>query len=398
MKNALFFVPSFVRIRHVKECIYFFVKQNKVKGEVVRVYEIKSLGDIHANQVTLYTIEALLKSKTFPKFSIFSGSMGVGKTSAAQLVAKELQTDGTPIKTYNFGLNADMSAIKSEVFSMEPVDVKAFVFEEIHSLSKEKQTALLSMLDQQPSTVYIIATTTEEDTLLKTLKSRAQRWTFKSLSNKQLSLLLDDYLKQLNKTMEPTIKQALVQAARGIPRDLVKSVDLAINGGFDAATLNELLGNISDDSAYTVFCALKSDPTSFSAMLSELVDKPDTVKVGKLRDFWTRYYIESSYKSGADTLSADVIDTLNSIFTPQDKQKVTKALIQATPSTLNLQLIMLNAMLNSPSLSTNQAMVGAQKVEKQEAEERKKEDEALKQQIPGSAKITAASLKSIRLD
>lgn len=362
------------------------------------MYSINSLDDIHANQVAIYTIKTLLKTKTFPKFSILSGTMGVGKSSAALLVAKELQTDGLPVKVYNFGLDANMNTIEDEVFSMEPVDVKAFVFEEIHSLSKEKQTALLSMLDRQPQNVYVIATTTEDDTLLKTLKSRAQRWTFKALSNKQLSILLDDYLCQLDKSMSPDVKQALIQAARGVPRDLVKSVDLALNGEFNAETLNDLLGNISDDAAYSVFCALKADPVSFGAMLNDLIERPDAVKLTKLRDYWTRYFIESTSPPGAESLTAEAIGTLDSLFTATDKLKVTKALIQATASTLYLQLILLNAALAPPSTTTNQALVGVQKTQKQAAETERKESHALKQELPATARVTLSAVKNIRLE
>lgn len=360
------------------------------------MYEIKTLDDIHANQVAIYSIKSLLAKKSFPKFAIFAGYMGVGKSSVAKLVASQIDMQDVDPSVYNFGLSQDMGKISTEVFMNNPVKPRAVVFEELQGLSKENQTALLNMIDRQPSNVYIIATTTEEDSVLRTLRSRAQVWTFRSLSNKQLSVLLDDYLEQLGKTMDPATKRILIQGARGIPRDLVKSVDLALNGEFDEATMSELLGSMSDDLAYSVFVSLKSDPTSFAQMLGTLMEQGDNTKVGKLRDFWTRFYIESISKGGTQSIDLDKVETLSAMFSPKEIQLITKSLIAMNNYTMQLHLVYLNSVLNSTG-GSNRKAVGVQKTVRAEAETELKRESMSNIEMKEGAKLSKGNLEDLKL-
>ena len=320
--------------------------------------KIEHLEDVRGNNVVIYSIKKLLEKGTYPAFSIMTGHMGVGKSSVARLVANSLDQTDTPVHVFNFGMDVDMKELEETVFKMNPADRKAFVFEELHGLDKSQQTALLTMLDSQPQNVYIICTTTERSKILTTLRSRATLWDFKLLGQRQLAQLLDDYLDGLGITeLSKAAKEALLYSANGVPRDLLKNTDLAVSGGFSGDQLNDLLGRVSEDLLYSLFCALKSQAVDFSATVTMLVEQSSESKLTQLRDFWTRYLLECR---GLDnpTLARDKIKQLQELYSAEDAMKVGRALVRATPDTLILELALLNMELTRTSASYQ---VGQQK-------------------------------------
>lgn len=318
--------------------------------------EINQLSDIRGNNVIIYAIKTLMDKNSFPKFSILSGHMGVGKSSVARLIAERINAGNFPVTSYNFGLKVDMEAMETEVFKMNPSEPRAFVFEEIHGMDKGAQTALLTMLDKQPANVYIVCTTTESFKVLRTLKSRASVWDFKLLGMRQLSQLLDDYLDQQGVQMSQRGRQLLVRSAYGVPRDLLKNTDLAIAGDFTPEQMGSILGNMSEDTIFSVLCALKSTGVDFALAINKLIDESSGGQVTQFRDFFTRYLLERKDIEG-HTLDSTKISTLDSLFTADELERIGKTLIRSTQDTLILELSLLNLDLTRLSAAK---MVGQQ--------------------------------------
>ena len=359
--------------------------------------DIRSLDDVRGNNVVIYSIKKLLEKNTYPAFSIMAGHMGVGKSTVARLVAEQVDKTDVPVHVFNFGMKVDMKELEDHVFKMNPAEPKAFLFEELHGLDKGQQTALLTMLDSQPQNVHIICTTTEIYKILVTIRSRATVWNFKLLGQKQLAQLLDDYLDGLEVTsLSRTAKEALLHSARGVPRDLLKNTDLAISGEFTGDQLNALLGRVSEDLMFSLFCALKSQAVGFSATIETLVDQSSDNKLPQLRDFWTRYLLEAR---GIDnpTLPRDKIKQLQSLYTPADAMKVGRTLVKATPDTLILELALLNMELTQTSVGHQ---VGQQKdkLAANTAQGIVASPDADVSARRNAARITSATVGQLRLD
>lgn len=320
--------------------------------------EITKIEELRGNNVVIYSIKRLLERGTYPAFSIMAGHMGVGKSTAAKLVAKALNKADVPVHTYNFGLKIDMGELEETVFKMNPSEPRAFVFEELHGLDRSQQTALLNMLDTQPQNVYIVCTTTEKFKILNTIRSRATVWDFKLLGQRQLAQLLDDYLATLNTPpLSPMAKEALLHSASGVPRDLLKNTDLAISGEFDGEQLNALLGRVSENLMFSLFAALKTTSVEFSSTVGTFIDQTSDNKLPQLRDFWTRYLLERKDIENP-TIAKDKLRMLNEIFSDDEVTKVGRALVRATPDTLILELALLNMELTRTSVGHQ---VGQQK-------------------------------------
>lgn len=357
------------------------------------MFEIHSIDDIRGNNVAIYSIKALLARKSFPNLSIMSGVMGVGKTSVAKLVAGELDDSGRVTRIYNCGMPVDMAKIQEEVFSLNPIRPKAFIFEEIHGLSKGDQNALLQMFDTQSKNVYIICTTTEIHRLLRTIRSRAQVWEFRLLSEKQCAQLLDDYLEMQGYTLSQQSKLSLLRASHGVPRDLIKNADFAIKGEFDSEQLDSLLGNVSDTAVYSVFCALKSKTADFVIYIDRLMEEAPASQLPALHDFWLRYLIERT-KATEKTLTSEMITTLDSLYSPSEAIKIAKTLLRSRPDTLMLELISLNMSLTN---MTNSGVVGQQRDEAVTAERQALVDQQRGQKTSEESRVSKATVRGIVL-
>lgn len=357
--------------------------------------DIKTLNDIRGNNVVIYTLKTLLSKNTFPKFAIFHGNMGVGKSSVAALIAREITGKEFPVTTFNFGLTVDMKELESAVFSLNPISPRAFVFEELHGLDKAQQTALLTMLDKQPSNVCIICTTTELYRVLKTMQSRATKFEFKLLGEKQLSQLLDDYLDSKGQKFSRQAKQTLLQSARGVPRDLLKNADLAIAGGFSGEQLDALLGRLSQDLIFTLLCSLKSTAVDFAGNITKLMEESEKDKLYQLRDFFTRFLLERKGIPGG-TLGAEKISTINSLFSDEELERIGKMLVRAKPETLILELSLLNMELTK---TTPKQMVGQQidRAAQAQTATRKVPEQAAGKTKLDAAKLTGSALRQMKL-
>lgn len=358
--------------------------------------EIKTLDDIRGNNVTVYAIKTLLDKHTFPKFTILSGHLGVGKSTVARIVAEHLNESEHPVVKYNFGLKVDMKELEETVFKMNPSKPRAFVFEELHGLDRAEQTALLTMLDSQPANVYVVCTTTEMAKVLNTIRSRATTWDFKLLGERQLSQLLDDYLASQAAVLSPQAKKALLKSCYGVPRDLLKNADLAISGEFSGTQLEEMLGHVSEDLIFSLLCSLKSTSVDFATNITTLMEESSRDKLYHLRDFFTRYILERKGLEGA-TIDSSKIATLDATFTSDEIEKIGRVLIRANADTLMLELTLLNMELTHTS---SKQMVGQQidRVSRNQATATAQATTVDAKSRINDAKLSASSLKKMMLE
>lgn len=350
--------------------------------------DIKTLDGIYGNKTLIHSMNILLERGKFPTLSILHGAMGVGKSTVAKILASKLDSGGVASKVYNFSMSIDMKQLQDEVFSMRPFDSKAFIFEEMQGLSESAQSSLLQMFDTQFKNVYIICTTTDLHKILRTIRSRATMFQFKTLSEAQMAALLDDYV---GKTLSTESKSLILKASRGIPRDMLKYADMATAGDFEDECLAELLGEVSDTYAINLLYAVKADPTSFGLMLSEVQDDLAST-LYSVNDVWVKYLL---CRAGAksDTLDSGVVSMFDEMFTDKDRLKITKVLRGCRKDNFMMEMLLLNMVLTD---STDKTSLGQQK-ERAYEEEVEQKSMAPKQENAKSSKLTGDFLSRYKL-
>lgn len=139
----------------------------------------KSLNELCEQDEVVSLFKLFIAKQNVPN-SIFYGQSGVGKTSFARILAKELNRDFYELNGGNFSL----SELRKILQTYENSLIKPLIFiDEIHRLSKIQQDALLLPLEAK-SALFIGASTENPIYILsKAIGSRVMFFEFKQIEN-----------------------------------------------------------------------------------------------------------------------------------------------------------------------------------------------------------------------
>ncbi|MGB0525487.1 MAG: replication-associated recombination protein A [Flammeovirgaceae bacterium] len=173
-------------------------------------------------------IRKMIESKRLSSFILW-GPPGVGKTTIAQLIAKNA---GRPFNT----LSAISSGVKEvrEVIQRAKTRPGTILFiDEIHRFNKAQQDALLGAVEK--GIITLIGATTENPSfeVNSALLSRCQVYTLKQLSKEELTILVtqaiekDEVLQSLPIALQET--EALFNLSGGDARKLLNLLELIVD-------------------------------------------------------------------------------------------------------------------------------------------------------------------------
>jgi DNA polymerase III subunit gamma/tau len=189
---------------------------------------------------------------------LFVGSRGVGKTTAARLLAKSLNcinlVDGEPCDQCDSCRSildgSSLDVIEIDGASNNGVDnirelretvnympssgrYKIYIIDEVHMLSKSAWNALLKTLEEPPEHVKFIFATTEADKVLPTVVSRCQRFDFKFISPVLIEKKLREIADAEQISIDDSALAVIARAADGGMRDAQSIFDqmIAFCGG-----------------------------------------------------------------------------------------------------------------------------------------------------------------------
>lgn len=169
---------------------------------------------------------------------ILWGPPGVGKTTLAQIISRQLEIPFYTLSAVNSGVK-DVRAIIDKVKSGRFFNTQSPILfiDEIHRFSKSQQDSLLSAVET--GTVTLIGATTENPSfeVIRPLLSRCQVYVLKPLDKEDLLELLnaaitkDVELKKRKIVVEETT--ALLRFSGGDARKLLNILELVVNADTD---------------------------------------------------------------------------------------------------------------------------------------------------------------------
>ena len=228
--------------------------QNNEKKVLALKYRPKTFSDLIGQDIMAETIINSIKIDKVPNAYLFSGIRGVGKTTAARIVAKALNCDNgvenlcqnemcehcSAISNSNHmdvlemdaasktGIDDVRDLIEFSKYGPSVAKFKIFIIDEVHMLSKQAFNGLLKTLEEPPSYLKFIFATTEIRKIPITVISRCQRF---DLTRVKSDLLLD-FLKKISllengKISENALK-LIVKISEGSVRDGLSLLDRAL--------------------------------------------------------------------------------------------------------------------------------------------------------------------------
>jgi putative ATPase len=241
----------------------------------------------------------MIENGVFPSL-IFWGPPGTGKTTLAQLLAKEKERPFYQVSAINAGVKEVREIIQKAENSGGLFSGKSPILfiDEIHRFSKAQQDSLLNAVEK--GIITLIGATTENPSfeVINALLSRCQVYILHALGKKDLKKILDTALKTDNllKTKEIKIKEseALIELAGGDARKLLSLLELVVqnqktkkieinnNLVFDTVQTNTLLFDKNGDFHYDIVSAFiksirGSDPNAAVYWLARMIEAGEDI-------------------------------------------------------------------------------------------------------------------------
>jgi len=188
----------------------------------------KTLKDFVGQEAIVKSICEDYKNKTLQHTMIFTGESGVGKTTLAYLIARQLLKCH---EHYIIEKNAadtrgidDARQITGNLANRPLIGKnKVYIIDEAHQLTNEAQNALLKPLeDPRNKHVYWIFCTTNPAKIIKTIKTRGAQYNFSKLSAQEIGKVLLPIVEKEKIDLPDQVLKMIVKRADGIPREAVK--------------------------------------------------------------------------------------------------------------------------------------------------------------------------------
>jgi DNA polymerase III subunit gamma/tau len=202
--------------------------------------------------VTRTLSEALKRGRISHAF-LFTGIRGVGKTTAARILARCLNCERGPTPEpcgecaacveIRAGRSLDVSEIDGATYrkiddaraiienlSYRPARdrFKIYIIDEAHQLTDQAFNALLKTLEEPPAHVKFILATTEPQKMPETILSRLQRYDFRRIALATIFERLRDLVAREDVKAEQSALRLIAREAGGSMRDAERMLETAI--------------------------------------------------------------------------------------------------------------------------------------------------------------------------
>lgn len=284
---------------------------------LARKWRPRTFAELIGQEAVVTALGNALREQRIAQAYLFSGIRGVGKTSAARLLAKALNCAEAPTaepcnvcaSCTDIASGASLDVLEIDAATYSKVEQirdlteglrygpsgerwKVVILDEIHRLSRQAFDALLKIVEEPPPFLVFVFATTEIDSVPATILSRCQEFHFRRVPTALLARQLRSLCEAENLTASESALRLLCRAAEGSVRDAVALLDqlatfgngtitdeaaIALLGGGDTSTLPQLLADILAGDRVAVITATRRietegwDPRSVHHRLLALV-------------------------------------------------------------------------------------------------------------------------------
>jgi DNA polymerase-3 subunit gamma/tau len=240
---------------------------------IARKWRPQKFADVAGQEHITATLENAIGARRIAHAYLFTGVRGVGKTTAARILAKALNCDEGPTASpcnecshcreiaqgssvdvleidgaSNRGIDEIRQIIDNVRYQPANSRFKIYIIDEVHQVTKDAFNALLKTLEEPPPSVKFILATTEPHRLPATILSRCQRYDFRRIELREIVRRLGAIAKSEGLELSEGALILLAREADGSMRDAQSLLEQVLAmaapgaGKVDEALLQEVLG------------------------------------------------------------------------------------------------------------------------------------------------------------
>jgi DNA polymerase-3 subunit gamma/tau len=251
---------------------------------IARKWRPQTFSDLVGQSHVTSTLANAIKNDRVAHAYIFSGARGVGKTTAARILAKAMNCAKGPTaepcgecdSCNEIAAGTSLDVIEIDAASNRGIDQirelremvryapaasrsKVVLLDEAHMLTSEASNALLKTLEEPPDRVIFVMATTQPEDLADTIRSRSQHFHFRALTFAEITGRLEEIATKENLKIEPGALAVIARMAEGSLRDALSLLEQARAYCGDVIPdkeVRELLGVVPEDSLNELVAAI----------------------------------------------------------------------------------------------------------------------------------------------
>jgi DNA polymerase-3 subunit gamma/tau len=309
---------------------------------VARRYRPQQFAELIGQEHVAQALTNALNTDRVAHAYLFTGARGVGKTSAARILAKALNcekgtgpnpcgecescqaiaegqdVDVLEIDGASNNKTDDIRELRSNVgFRPTRGRYKIYIIDEVHMLSTGAFNALLKTLEEPPEHVKFILATTEVQKLPITILSRCQRFDFAHVGPAKIFEQLKSIVKREKLEADDDALKLVARRAAGSMRDSQSLLDQLLASAPGKLTIefvHQVLGTAGDDRVIELATAiLNKDAKAGLNLVGTWVERG--LQIGELVDQLIEYWRALMLvKAGSDLeelpLSPNVVEAV----------------------------------------------------------------------------------------
>ncbi len=243
---------------------------------IARKWRPQTFADLVGQAHVTATLANAIRNNRVAHAYIFSGARGVGKTTAARILAKALNCVNGPTpepcgecdSCKEIAAGTSLDVIEIDAASNRGIDQirelremvryapaasrnKVVILDEAHMLTGEASNALLKTLEEPPDRVTFVMATTEPENLADTIRSRSQHFHFRALTFAEITGRLREIAQKEELEIEAGAFAVIARMAEGSLRDALSLLEQArayCGEKISDKEVRELLGVVPEDS------------------------------------------------------------------------------------------------------------------------------------------------------